>query len=495
MKTKNDFKFIWQLILLSIVTCLLSMGFWWLTILRHTFDSQQALPTVAFFVTTILFFAVFTFYFGREKSRAKFNIRHIFAIYAVFFFSMVIVYFASTINCYFAPFIVCVLILTQMVGVNLAVFVNIVQILMFFLATSFGTKYSIYQLIVCLFLGLASITVALFYEKKQKDRLGYLTTGLKVSVMQVVIVTLFYLIFAGKDSFSWYTYTINVSMACLGGLVNVMIMFLFIPLLERVFNVTTNFRLAELSNTNHPLLLRLLKEAPGTFNHSLTVANYAEACAMAIGENTYLARAAGCYHDIGKLQNPIYFSENQSSGYNPHNEIAPEVSVSFLKNHVNYGVNLVREYHLPAEIESAINEHHGTFVMRYFYQKAQKYTEGDLPLQNYCYEGMTPRSKINGILMIVDACEATLRSLSVSDKAKAEEIVDQIVNERMDFGQFDNSDLSIKEIDIIKQTIISTYLGAKHERVKYPELKYKKMQSGKASIQKIAELGKEEEHK
>lgn len=481
MKVKKDHKFFWQLMSSSVLTCVLTMLFWWVVIIRNTFVMERIVPTVAFFATIVLIFIIITFYFAREKTRAKFTIRHIFSIYTVLFVSTVIVYFASTINCYFAPFIMCALILTQLVGMQFAVFVNIVQLLMFFLATTFSPNYNIHQLIVCLFLGLSAISVVVFFEKKQNDRLGYLTTGLRVSAMEMVVVTLFHLIFQGNQTFNWYTYTINVSMACLGGLVNVMIMFLFVPLLERIFNVTTNFRLAELSNTNHPLLLRLLKEAPGTFNHSLTVANYAEACAMAIGENTYLARTAGCYHDIGKLQNPIYFSENQSRGYNPHNEVAPEVSVSFLKNHVNYGLNLAKEHHLPQEIESAIFEHHGTFVMRYFYQKAQNYTEGDLPVENYCYEGQTPRSKINGILMIVDACEAALRSLSVSDKAKAEEVVEQIVNERMDFGQFDNSDLSIKEIDIIKQTIISTYLGAKHERIKYPELKYKKMQSGKKS--------------
>lgn len=485
MKNKIDFKFIWQIVALTVVTCVVTVLFWWFVVLKNAFDRSETVSIVAFFAMIVVFFALMMIYFWRAKAREKFTIRHIFAIYFVFLLSSVIIFYTAKINCYFAPFVITILILSQLVGIQLAVLINIIQQLMFFLATYFSADYSMHQLIVCLFMGLAGIFVVVYNEKKQKDRLGYLTTGLKISAIEMIVVTLFHLIFAGNETFNWHTYTLNVSMACLGGLANVMIMFLFVPLLERIFNITTNFRLAELSNTNHPLLVRLLKEAPGTFNHSLTVANYAEACAMAIGENTYLARAAGCYHDIGKLQNPMYFSENQSSGYNPHNEIAPEVSVSFLKNHVNYGVSLAKEYRLPAEIESAISEHHGTFVMRYFYLKAKKYTEGDLPIANYCYDGLTPRSKINGILMIVDACEATLRSLSVSDKAKAEEVVDKIVSERMDFGQFENSDLSIKEMDIIKQTIISTYLGAKHERVKYPELKFKSIQNKKGEKQAL----------
>ncbi len=139
-------------------------------------------------------------------------------------------------------------------------------------------------------------------------------------------------------------------------------------------------------------------------------------------------------------------------------------------NHIVYGLSLARTYKLPIEIEKAIIEHHGSFVMRFFYLKAKQYTEGELALKDYCYEGPTPTTKINGILMIVDACEATLRSLSVADKAKAEKVVEGIVKERMEFGQFDNCDLTMKEIDIIKQTIITTYMGARHERVKYPEI-------------------------
>ena len=479
MNKRVDLKFVGQVLALSLLACALTSLFWWIVELKNAFVNSELASVLAFFATIILFFVILILYFCRAKIQEKFAIRHIFAIYTVLVVTTVVTYFCFRINCYFAPFVISLLILSQLIGFNIAVLVNIVQQMMFFLAMSFSSEYTIHQLIVCLFLGLAAMSVVVFYGKKQKDRLGFLTTGLRVSAMEMLVVTLFHFIFSGIESFSWYTFTLNISMACLGGLANIMSMFLLVPLVERIFNITTNFRLAELSNTNHPLLVRLLKEAPGTFNHSLTVANYAEACAMAIGENTYLARTAGCYHDIGKLQNPMYFSENQSSGYNPHDEIAPEVSVSFLKNHVNYGIGLAKEYHLPLEIQSAIAEHHGTFVMRYFYRKAQNYTEGDLPVANYCYDGSTPKSKINGILMIVDACEAALRSLSVTDKSKAEQVVDNIVNERMDFGQFDNSDLSIKEIDVIKQTIISTYLGAKHERVKYPELKFKKIQNSR----------------
>lgn len=458
--------------LLTIMTYLIMVAFLVLTVMKDAYISGRWVSILAFCALVAMFFVLFVVYFFKTEKHGKNSTRRIGAVYAVFVVSYVVIHFTMQVNYCFAPFAMCILILAQLVGLKLAVYVNISQLLTFFISQYVFESYMTHaESLLCLFLGLATITVVMLCEKRHKDRVSYLATALKVAAVGVLVVTTFYFIFDDTGDFDWITYTRNASMACLGGIFDIMATFLLVPLVERIFNITTNFRLAELANTNHPLLVRLLKEAPGTFSHSLTVANYAEACAMAIGENTYLARAAGCYHDIGKLQNPMYFSENQADGYNPHNEIAPEISISFLKNHVSYGVSLARAYKLPPEIESAIVEHHGTFVMKFFYLKAKKYTEGELPVTEYCYDGPAPVSKINGILMIADSCEATLRSLSVSDKNTAEKVVDNIVDERMSFGQFDNSELSMKEIDIIKQTIISTYLGTKHERVKYPELK------------------------
>ena len=473
MKTEVNSKQKLQIALLTVVTYIVMLVFLLFTVLKNAYKNGQWIPITAYCALIAVFFVFFVIFFFKAEGKKKNCVRKVGAIYTVFVISYVVMHFTIKINYCFAPLAMCILILTQLVGIKIAAYVNISQLLIFFISHYvFETAITQLEALVCLFLGLATITVVMFSEKSHKDRLSYLVTALKIAVTSILVVTLFYFIFDGITSeFSWLTYTRDACMSCLGGIFDIMAMFLLVPLLERIFNITTNFRLAELANTNHPLLVRLLKEAPGTFSHSLTVANYAEACAMAIGENTYLARAAGCYHDIGKLQNPAYFSENQADGYNPHNEIAPEISVSFLKNHVSYGVSLARAYRLPPEIESAIVEHHGTFVMKFFYLKAKKYTEGELSVANYCYDGPAPVSKINSILMIADSCEATLRALSVSDKNAAEKVVDGIVSERMSFGQFDNSELSMKEIDIIKQTIISTYLGTKHERVKYPELK------------------------
>ena len=236
-----------------------------------------------------------------------------------------------------------------------------------------------------------------------------------------------------------------------------------------MFNFVTDFRLAELTSTDAPLIKKLFKEAPGTFNHCLSVSNYTEACASAIGTNTYLARAAAFYHDIGKMKNPQYFTENQLDGHNPHDEITPELSTAIIKKHVSNGVLMVKENHLPQLFTTFITEHHGTMPIQFFYSKAQKYTDGTLEDTGFRYDGPTPSNKISAILMICDASEATLRALNVETREQAEQIVGNIINERLiKYGQFDNCDITMQELNVIKQTIVTVYLGVCHKRITYP---------------------------
>ncbi len=456
-------------VFLAVISYVLLSLFIWFTVVKNQFYGYGIKTIVFYYISIAVFFSAFLFYMYFVDIEALSSSRKTAAIFTVFIVNYVIIYYCSLINSNLAPLALTTLILTLLVGAKSAVFANVMQILILFTTNFVFEVMDKSQLFVCLFIGLSTVTISAFSIKYHNKRISYVGTGVALSIISAVAATIIYFMFL-EGAFVLQNYLTNVLFALGGGMLNIMLMFLLLPLFEKMFNITTDFRLAELTNTNQPLLKRLFNEAPGTFNHSMTVANYTEACAMAIGENTYLARAAGYYHDIGKLRNPVYFSENQRDGYNPHNEIAPEVSVSFLKNHIVYGLSLARTYKLPVELERAIIEHHGSFVMKFFYTKAKQYTEGELSLRDYCYEGPTPTTKINGILMVVDACEAALRSLSVDDKAKAEKVVEGIVKERMEFGQFDNCDLTMKEIDTIKQTIITTYMGARHERVKYPEI-------------------------
>lgn len=244
----------------------------------------------------------------------------------------------------------------------------------------------------------------------------------------------------------------------------------FTPLVavfEGIFNIADDFRLDELTNLNQPLLKRLASEAPGTFNHSLVVGNLSEACAQAIGENPHLARAAAYYHDIGKLKAPIYFSENQSD-YNPHDELVPEVSVSMITAHTVFGEILAKQYRLPPEIVAVCREHHGTSPVGYFYRKALNLTEeGDLSVGNYQYPGPKPQTKVSAIIMIADTVEAAMRAYTPPDREEFVTRVNKLVDEKLVLGQFDECPITLKELAVIKSTIIETLPRVQHGRVAY----------------------------
>jgi putative nucleotidyltransferase with HDIG domain len=244
----------------------------------------------------------------------------------------------------------------------------------------------------------------------------------------------------------------------------------FQPVLEKAFNLLTNSRLVELTDHYSPLVKRLIEEAPGTFNHSLAVANFAEVCATAIGENPYMARACAYYHDIGKLSSPIYFKENQSE-LNPHDSILPEVSAEIIRGHTLDGYKICKQYHIPDEIARVTIEHHGTMPIYVFYKKAQQLTDSGVDVKDYSYGGGTPTTKIAAIIMICDAAEAALRAIDSPDAKKAEMTLSDIIWSRIQNGQFGECDITLKELNTIQNTISGSFGGVYHKRLKYPDSK------------------------
>jgi len=244
---------------------------------------------------------------------------------------------------------------------------------------------------------------------------------------------------------------------------------LLAPLFEKAFNLLTNSRLIDLTDHNFPLMKRLMTEIPGTFNHSLTVANFAQMCAIAIGENPYLARAAAYYHDIGKLENPHFFKENQLDETNPHDSILPEVSAEVIRNHAEFGIELCKQYWIPKEIYSVAIEHHGTMPITVFLAKAQSMTDGKVDVAEYSYKGPIPSTKIAAIIMICDAAEAAIRAVEDDEDSKRQEVLDKLIQDRIKAGQFDACDITLKELYTIKDTILSAFSGVYHKRIKYPD--------------------------
>jgi putative nucleotidyltransferase with HDIG domain len=221
----------------------------------------------------------------------------------------------------------------------------------------------------------------------------------------------------------------------------------------------------------NPILMRLKTEAPGTFNHSLVVANLAEHCAFAIGKNPALARAAAYYHDVGKLKDPEYFIENQRDGRNPHDDLIPEVSVRKITIHTDEGYKLLTASNFPKIICDVAREHHGDSPLYSFYYKAQNITEGTLKYEQYRYRGPKPSSATAAIVMLADIVEAASRTKGSMDSNAISELVNNLVRDKIMNNQFDECDITMNELNIIKKTIVNVLPGIYHGRLSYPEKK------------------------
>jgi len=255
--------------------------------------------------------------------------------------------------------------------------------------------------------------------------------------------------------------------------INGLLSFLAIILIyiyEKVFGLVSDVTLLELSNTNTKLLRELNEKAPGTFQHSMQVANLAETAANEIGANSMLVRTGALYHDIGKMVNPMYFIENQTTGVNPHNDLSPEDSAKIITDHVIKGVEIAKKYKLPDRIIDFIRTHHGTSTAYYFYMKEKEQNPGvDINIKKFQYKGPNPFSKETAILMMCDAAEAASKSLTKPTALSINDLIDKIIDKQMAENQFLNSDVTFKEIEIIKKVIKKKLMNIYHLRVEYPE--------------------------
>lgn len=247
----------------------------------------------------------------------------------------------------------------------------------------------------------------------------------------------------------------------------------FVWVLERIFDITTDLRLLELSDTNHPLLRELMQRAPGTLNHSIQVSSLAGSVADAVGANTLLTRVGALYHDVGKLSSPEYFIENQAGGVNPHDNLLPEKSAQIIISHVTKGIELGERYGLPSKVLHLIASHHGTTRTEYFFQRAveqSKTSRTALEESVFRYPGPRPRSKEAGILMLTDTVEAASRTMQDVTAEKLQELVDRLITHKVTSGQLDETGLTFRDIPRIKKVLQDQLTAIHHVRVSYPEM-------------------------
>jgi putative nucleotidyltransferase with HDIG domain len=304
-----------------------------------------------------------------------------------------------------------------------------------------------------------------------RQRLVMARVGAVVGLTNVVLALILASL-ASPAERGWMTLGFDLVCAFAGGLLAAAMASFAVPILESMLGITTDIKLLELSNTNLPLLRDLAFKAPGTFQHSLMVANLSKEGCEAIGADPILAYASGLYHDVGKMLRPDYFIENQHPGQNRHDKLVPSMSVLILQNHVKDGLELAREHALPQVIRDAIQQHHGTRLMKYFYNKAQQEQRdpeaGELPEEKYRYHGPRPQNKVMGVLMLADAIEAASRTLVEPTQVKIRGLIRTIVEDCLNDGQLDQTDLTLSDISNISEAFLRVLANIFHQRVDYP---------------------------
>ncbi|AOZ91721.1 HD family phosphohydrolase [Paenibacillus crassostreae] len=314
--------------------------------------------------------------------------------------------------------------------------------------------------------------VAISVVHKASQRSTLLKGGIMVSLFGSI--TVFVLILIDGTEWSQVQTLYTIAFAFMSGLLTSVFVIGLMPFFEVTFGILSALKLVELSNPNHPLLRKLLTETPGTYHHSVMVGNLSEAAAEAIGANGLLCRVGSYYHDIGKTKRPNYFIENQNHMENPHDTLDPKMSKSIIIAHARDGVEMLKTHKLPKLIRDIAEQHHGTTFLHFFYHKALKKAEEqgvepDFTDLDFRYPGPKAQSKESAIVGIADSVEAAVRSLRNPTVEQVESMIEKIIKGRMDDHQFNDCDLTLKELDIISKTLKESVMGIFHSRIEYPE--------------------------
>ena len=317
-------------------------------------------------------------------------------------------------------------------------------------------------------------------------RLVMTRVGLVVGATNVVAVLMLAAL-SGAEEVMPARLGFDLLCAMAGGLVVGAVASFALPILETLLGLTTAIKLAELANTNLPLLRRLAFEAPGSFQHSLMVANLAKQGCEQIGADAELAYTAGLYHDIGKICRAEYFIENQRAGHNPHDDLRPSMSALILINHIKDGVDLALRHHLPPPILAAIEQHHGTRLIKFFYNRAKELRDpsmGEVSEAEFRYPGPKPQSKVMGVLMLADAVEAASRTLVEPTSHKIRALIRRLLEDCQGDGQLDCTDLTLSDLKVVSETFLHVLTNIYHQRIDYPGFDFNAKRVGGRTLAK-----------
>ncbi|MCK4240331.1 MAG: HDIG domain-containing protein [Candidatus Atribacteria bacterium] len=392
----------------------------------------------------------------------------------------------SQISGYLIPIASASMLIAISLGPKIALLVTVV--LGFLISFIIGGEIN--YILVAIIGGIVSIyTVRTATQRSSLTRAGLMIAGVNIitiSALGLINNEGYYLIL--KDSL-W---------GILNGFLAVVITIGILPFLESFFDITTSFKLMELSNPNQPLLKKLILDAPGTYHHSIVVGNLSETATEEIGGNGLLARVGSLYHDIGKIKRPYFFTENQEAYKNIHDDMEPSLSALVIASHVKEGVELAKKNKLPKDIIDIITQHHGTGLITYFFHRALKEngsSADEIAEENYRYSGPKPQTKETGIILLADSLEAATRTLTNPTPSRIKSLVKEIIQKNLENGQLEECDLTLRDLDKIGDSFSRILIGMFHSRVEYPDedlikkLKEKKKKNG-SSNKKSAENNK-----
>lgn len=364
------------------------------------------------------------------------------------------------ISVYLIPFSFAAILFSMLLNVNLAIFINFILTVVIAVLTKGDINF--------VYLSLIGGTFAAFAVSRADQRKKMVLAGIAISLVYGMIIACFGII--NKEAFSKVAY--DGAIGIVNGLFSIILAIGTLPFWESTFNVITPLKLLELSNPNQPLIKRLLLEAPGTYHHSLLVGNLAEVATEAIGGNALLARVAAYFHDVGKLKRPYFFKENQYMD-NPHERMTPSLSTLVITSHTRDGVELAAQYGIPLAIKDIIMQHHGTTLVAYFFHKAKQSErlENQTKQESFRYEGPRPTTKESAVVMLADSVEAAVRSMPDKSEGKIEGLVRKLIKDKLEDGQLDLCDLTLKDLDAIARAFMKVLSGCFHRREEYPEIK------------------------
>lgn len=416
---------------------------------------------LAFFVLFVL--GMQYMYLKKEKKEILIDTKLVFLILLLNLLSVISARVFTFVSLFIIPIACAPILMTVFLDSKISIVINSLNLLFVTVIVGFDPQV--------ILIGIVSTIVSSTTLKKisQRNDILYSTVYVAAAVAVVILSSVILL------SNNIKQILLDVILAVFGAFISGILAMGLLPFLESSFSLVTNMKLLELSNPNNPLLKRLLMEAPGTYHHSVMVANLAEVAAEEVGANPMLVRVGAYYHDVGKIKRPFFFGENQLGGTNPHDKISPTLSTTIIISHVKDGLELAKEYDIPKVVSDMIVQHHGTTLVKYFYYTLKNSSENpdEIREEDFRYPGPKPQSKEAAIIMMADSVEAAVRSIQEPTLEKIEDMVNNIVKDKMNSNQLNECDLTFRELEVIKACFLRVLKGIYHHRIEYPTEKGK----------------------